>query len=135
MRVGYGIARSSIIDEFKFVIGHFDLNSYAQNLAVRVIKEKEYVEQVRIKNKEALHMYETTFKELNIEYIKSYVSFIMFKLGEKASELVDFLQRNRIIVKDGKLIGMNGFVRISMETEEQNRIVIDNIKKFLTHNY
>ncbi len=36
-------------------------------------------------------MYETTFKELNIEYIKSYVSFIMFKLGEKASELVDFL--------------------------------------------
>ncbi|WP_278600061.1 histidinol-phosphate transaminase [Clostridium tertium] len=135
VRVGYGIARPSIIDEFKFVIGPFDLNSYAQSLAVRVIKEKEYVEQVRIKNKEALHMYEATFKELNIEYIKSYASFIMFKLGEKATELVDFLQRNGIIVKDGKIIGMNGFVRISMGTEEQNRIVIDNIKKFLTHNY
>lgn len=80
-------------------------------------------------------MYEATFKELNIEYIKSYASFIMFKLGEKATELVDFLQRNGIIVKDGKIIGMNGFVRISMGTEEQNRIVIDNIKKFLTHNY
>lgn len=135
VRVGYGVARKNIIDEFKFVIGPFDLNSYAQGLAVRVIKEKEYIEKVRIRNKEALNMYESTLEELNIEYIKSYASFIMFKLGDKATKLVDFLKERGVIVKDGRFIGMSGFVRISMGTEEQNRIVIENIKKFIMINY
>lgn len=58
----------------------------------------------------------------------------MFKLGDKATALVNFLKENGIIVKDGKLIGMDGFVRISMGIEDQNNIVIENIKKFLIIN-
>lgn len=130
-RVGYGIARKEIIDEFKFVIGPFDLNSYAQALAIKVIDETDYVEKVRILNEESLKMYEDAFDELSIEYIKSYASFIAFKFSDKASELVEFLNEDGIIVKDGKLIGMPGFVRISMGTKEQNNKIIMRIREFL----
>lgn len=134
VRVGYSIARPKINDEFNFVIGPFDLNSYAQALAVRVIDEKEYVEKVRIENKEALRTYEKALEEIDLEYIKSYASFIMIKLGHRATEFVNFMKEEGIIIKDGALIGMNGFVRISMGTEEQNKIVIENIKKFFMSN-
>lgn len=134
VRVGYGIARPNIIDEFNFVIGPFDLNSYAQSLAIRVISEKEYIEKVRFINKQSLTMYEKALEELDLEYIKSYASFIMFKVGKKADELVSFLQDKGIIIKNGNLIGMEGFVRVSMGTEEQNKIVINNIKNFFKNN-
>lgn len=134
VRVGYGIARPNIIDEFKFVIGPFDLNSYAQSLAIRVIEEKNYIEKVRIINKESLVMYEKALEELNLEYIKSYASFIMFKAGDKADKLVNFLEDKGIIIKNGSLIGMDGFVRVSMGTKEQNNIVIKNIKQFFKNN-
>lgn len=130
-RVGYGIARSEIIEEFKFVIGPFDLNSYAQALAVKAIDEKEYVSKVRDINTKALKLYEEALDDLGLEYIKSHASFIMINLGDKASELVEKLREENIIIKDGKNIGMDGFVRISTGNMEQNNIIIEKIKEFL----
>lgn len=131
VRVGYGIARINIINEFKFAIGPFDLNSYAQAIAINILDEQEYINEVRKSNIEALRFYEEEFKNLNIKYIKSYASFIVIKLEEKATPLVNFLKDKGIIVKDGKFIGMDGYVRISIGTIEQNRIIMKNIKEFM----
>lgn len=133
IRIGYGIARPEIIDEFKFVIGPFDLNSYGQVLAARIIDEEKYVQKVREENKKALRMYEEAFEALNIEYIKSYASFIVLKLKGRSSELTNYLREKGIIVKDGNLIGIEGCVRISMGTEEQNKTVIKEIENFINN--
>lgn len=130
-RVGYGIARPEIIEEFKFVIGPFDLNSYAQVLAAKAIDEKEYVSKVRDINTKALKLYEEALEDLGLQYIKSYASFIMINMGNRSSELTEKLRKENIIIKDGKYIGMDGFVRISTGNMEQNNIIIEKIKEFL----
>ena len=130
-RVGYVIARTEIIDEFKFVIGPFDLNSYGQVLAAKAIEEKDYVSKVRDINTKALKLYEEALEDLGLEYIKSYASFIMINLGHRATKLVEELKEKNIIIKDGKHIGMDGFVRISTGNMEQNNIIIEKIKEFL----
>lgn len=134
VRIGYGIARPEIIDEFRFVIGPFDLNCYGQAFAVKIINEQEYVSKVRSENLKALNMYEKAFKRLGLEYIKSHASFIVLKIEGKSTELTEYLRNKGILVKDGKLIGIDNCVRISMGTEEQNRLVITEIENFLGEN-
>ena len=119
-RVGYGFAREEIINSFKHVIGPFDLNSYAQALAIKIIDEKEYVKEVREANKKAMDFYESLFKELNLDYIKSYASFVMVNAGEKADFICEKLLEENIIIKNGKHIEMENWIRISMGNQEQN---------------
>lgn len=119
-RVGYGFAREEIINSFKHVIGPFDLNSYAQALAIKIIDEKEYVKEVRAANKKAMDFYESLFKELNLDYIKSYASFVMVNAGEKSDFICEKLLEENIIIKNGKHIEMENWIRISMGNQEQN---------------
>lgn len=130
VRIGYGFARKEIIDIFKIVIGPFDLNVYAQALAERLIKEDDYIEDIRNLNSIAIKKYEDVLKKLDLEYIKSYTSFIMFKTGESTDKLCDYFLENNILIKNGRLIGMPGWVRISMGSTKQNKLVLDKLLDF-----
>ena len=130
VRVGYGFAREEIIEKFKVVIGPFDLNSYAQALAVRLIEEDDYVKDVRKINSKSIESYESTLRELNLKYIKSHASFIMIETRDRTDEICNYLLENKIIIKNGKLIGMPGWIRISMGRPEQNMVVLQKLVEF-----
>lgn len=130
VRVGYGFAKKEIIDKFKIVIGPFDLNIYAQALAVRLIEEEKYITDIRETNKVAIDRYEKVLKKLNLEYIKSYASFIMIKTDNRTDELCKYFLENKVIIKNGKLIGMPGWIRISMGSVKQNEFVLDKLIQF-----
>lgn len=132
VRIGYGFARKHIIDKFKAVIGPFDLNAYAQALAVRIIQEDSYIEDVRKVNRLAMDEFENVIEKLGLEYIKSYTSFIMIKTDDKTDEICNYLLDNKIIIKNGKLIGMPGWIRISIGRPEQNKLVLDKLNNFYT---
>lgn len=130
-RVGYGFARQEIINKFKHVIGPFDLNSYAQALAIKVIDEEEYVKKVREENRKAMDFYENLFEELNLKYIKSYASFVMVYTGDKTDFICEKLLEENIVIKNGNHIEMENWIRISMGNEEQNLKVAKILKSIL----
>ena len=123
-RVGYGFAREEIYSKLALGLGPFDVNSYAQKLALNVIDCDEYVSKTRENNYVEIIRYEEMCKDLNLEFIKSHASFIMINLGQKANEYCSLLENYNIFIKNGSKIGMPGWVRISIGSNEQNTEII-----------
>lgn len=130
VRVGYGFAREEIYSKLALGLGPFDVNSYAQKLALHAVNYDSYVSKTRDINSKELIRYESMCNELNLEYIKSYAAFIMVRLDDKADEYCDFLLNHEIIIKNGSKIGMPGWVRISIGSPEQNSKIINLTKLF-----
>lgn len=129
-RIGYGIARVDIINKFRDMLGPFDVNSYAQAVAEKVIFEQKYLDRVRAENLSGMSQIEKMCSELNLKYIKSYTSFIMFYVGEDAIDISEYLKDNGILIKEGSLIGMPGWLRLTIGTSEQNCFVEEKIRGY-----
>lgn len=129
-RVGYGFAREEILNKLSLGLGPFDVNSYAQKLACAALECDSYVKETRIQNTIEMKFYEDMCKELKIEFIKSYASFIMIKTGEHSDAYCEHLLSNGVFVKNGSKIGMPGWVRLSIGNKDQNYRVIELTKSF-----
>ncbi|MDV4152539.1 histidinol-phosphate transaminase [Clostridium sp. AL.422] len=123
-RIGYGIAETNIINKIKEFIGPFDLNSYAQELGVQVIGEQDYVNDVREYTKNEMNKIENHCKKCKIEYIKSYANFIMIKTKDNPDKLEKILFDRGLKIKNGKYIGLPGWIRVSINKSYYNDILI-----------
>lgn len=130
-RIGYGIANCHIINKLKAFVGPFDLNSYAQLLGEKVIEEQYYVNKVREYTKSEMKNFRKSFDNSNIEYIKSYASFIMIKTNELTEKIVDTLLNKGIHIKNGKYIGFPGWIRVSVNNKAYNNTVIETLVEYL----
>lgn len=129
-RIGYGFARPEIMNKIKFGLGPFDVNSYAQALALEALKDDSFVALTRESNCLELRKYEDVCEKLSIEYIKSYASFIMIYLGDKADDYCEYLKNHNIVIKNGKAIGVPGWIRISIGNAVQNEKICDLTLKY-----
>lgn len=127
-RVGFGFAREDIVSKLSLGLGPFDVNSYAQKLAYYAIDDDKYVELTKTATAKEIIKYESLCNELNLEFIKSYTSFIMIKFGDLSDVVCRYLLHHDICVKNGSKIGVPGWVRISIGNSHQNELTIQLIK-------
>ncbi len=132
VRIGYGIANCNIINKLKEFIGPFDLNSYAQLLGERVIEEQYYVNNVREYTKIEMKKFKKSLDDNDIEYIKSYASFIMIKTNELTENIEKTLFKKGISIKNGKYIGFPGWIRVSINDKSYNNTVIKTLLEYLS---
>lgn len=132
MRVGYGIARTEIMEALYKVRPPFNVTTLSLVAAVAALKDQDFVNRSVELNFIEMKRYETFAKENQIDFINSYTNFITFIIDESRSskEIAQILLKKGIIIRDLTSYGINA-IRITIGTPEQNSRFLDTFKEVL----
>lgn len=127
MRVGYGIAQSSLISELYKMRPPFNISTLSLAAAIEACKDETFVEESIILHQQQIKRYEAFAKENGFKYIDSYTNFITYLFDEKldSTYISDSLLKRGVIIRNLASYGMNA-VRITIGTQKQNDIFFKN---------
>jgi histidinol-phosphate aminotransferase len=131
LRCGYGISSEQLAKYLNTVIGPFDVNLFAQKAAVAAIEDTEFlklVQQTNIMGRD--YLYEE-FKSLGLEYVETNANFIMVSTRTDDKAVFNSLLRKGVIIRPGYLLGMPGWMRVTIGTMEQNEAFIKALRETL----
>jgi len=130
LRIGYGVAKSSIISAIEHVRQPFNTNTLAQKAALAALYDKEHLKKSFRLNREGIAYLSCEFERFGLKYVTSSANFILVHFGKIAGRLFQRLLREGIIVRSfgGEL---SEYLRITVGTPEQNRTFIRKLKKCL----
>lgn len=131
LRCGYGIAHEDLVQYVNRVVNPFDVNLYVQKAAVAALEDEKFLNRVYETNKEERDNLYKEFDNMGLSYIKTHANFIMVNLGQDDKPVFDKLLRKGIIIRPGFLLGMPGWLRITIGTREQNNKLIEALKEVL----
>ncbi|MBE7028392.1 MAG: histidinol-phosphate transaminase [Ruminococcaceae bacterium] len=131
LRVGYAMADKSIISSMDKIRAPFNVNSIAQAAAIAALSDTEFSEQTLKKNEEnKLYLYRE-FDKLGMPYIKSYTNFVMVDTKHDSLYMYVELLKKGYIVKGGHVLGMDGYLRVTIGTKEECEGFIGALKEII----
>ena len=130
LRVGYAIASTEVVRHLWKVKPPFDVNQAAQVAAIAALGDKEHVEATRKMNAEGVEVLTREFEALGFKVLPTQANFICIKIGERARELVSFLERNGMIVRGLTSFGMPEYIRVTIGKPEENEFLVMLVKKW-----
>ncbi|OGW75068.1 MAG: histidinol-phosphate transaminase [Omnitrophica bacterium RBG_13_46_9] len=130
-RVGYGVAKRSIIDCLNRVREPFNVNSVAQEAALAALDDKRHIERtLRLVKKGKFFLYKK-LDSLGIGYIPSVTNFILIDMGKQSKDVYKKLLEHGVIVREMSPWRLNNFIRVTIGTMDENRRFIRALKKIL----
>src|ERR1700742_2592661 len=132
LRVGMAFASEEIIEVMNKVKPPYNVNEASQQLALKALKN---IDQVNSWIKETLAQRDALVLELKpfdfvLDIYPSDANFILVKTTDPKF-IYSFLVEKGIIVRDRSKIDLcEGCLRITVGTTEENKILIDTLKKF-----
>lgn len=132
-RIGYLIANnklSQVFDAIRFPLG---VSYFSCKLAEKLLEEdqKWIKDQTRMIKKEREKLFQSLIK-LGFRVYSSQANFLLVNFGKKANEICKKLKENNILVRDrSNKKYLDGCVRITIRNQNQNNILINNLKKIL----
>lgn len=130
-RIGYGITHPKIVHELHRVREPFNTNRLAQRAAMAALQDQAFVEQCRIKNRQAMEQVCQTLDEWEIHYYPAHGNFVLFDTGYPSDEAFQFLLERGIIVRSGRALGFPTHLRVTLGTTEQNQRFLDAYDEFM----
>lgn len=131
LRVGYGVADSSVISAIEPVREPFNVNTFGQIAATAAIKDQAFVEDCKQKNRAGLEQFYKFCAEQNLDYYPSQGNFILIDMKLDGNEVFQYLMERGYIVRSGKALGFPTTVRVTVGLPEQNEEVIAEMKQLL----
>ncbi|MBI4743803.1 MAG: threonine-phosphate decarboxylase [Actinobacteria bacterium] len=139
IRIGYIVSNKNMIKLLSLKKHPWNVNSLAQIASVTALEDKLFLEKsLRLLNKNKEYL----LKELSrIKEIKIYPSETNYFLVEivnhslNSSELKNELAKEKILIRDCKSFKYlnNKFFRVAVKSEEENKILIRNLRRVLTN--
>lgn len=137
LRLGYGVTTNEqIIKNIYEYKEPWTINSFAENLSNYLFKDKEY-----IRNSKDYYINERKFmlEELRkIPQLKVYdtdTNFVLMKLKDREANLLklELFEKYNILIRDASnFIGLyKNYVRVAIKGHEDNKILIESLKKIL----
>ena len=120
LRIGYGIARTELIDILQKTREPFNVSSIAQTAALAALADDAHQRETKRLTDEGRDFFEREFKSMDLDFVPSAANFVFVKVGDGATIFKALLQR-RIIVRALKGYQLPEWIRISIGTIEQNR--------------
>lgn len=131
LRVGYAMADSSIIKAMDKIRAPFNVNSVAQAASIASLEDEKFAEETIRKNEEnKLYLYDE-FDKLQMPYIKSHTNFIMVNTNRDSSYMYQELLKQGYIVKGGHVLGMDGYLRVTIGTKKECKGFIKALKEII----
>jgi histidinol-phosphate aminotransferase len=131
LRVGYGIGPEEVIDAANRIRPPFNVNAIAQAAALAALDDREHVERSRELNSSGKAYLYKAFEEMGVDYIPSYGNFVTVDFRREAAPINDSLLRQGMIVRPIASYGLPNHLRISVGTQEQNKRLVQALKKAL----
>lgn len=129
LRCGYGICHEELVQYLNRVINPFDVNLFAQYAAIAALEDEEYLKLVHDTNKAQKEYLCKEFDDMKLNYVPSNTNFIMVDVKGQDKFLFDYLLKKGIIIRPGFLLGVPGWLRVSIGTEYQNKRFIEELKQ------
>jgi histidinol-phosphate aminotransferase len=129
LRIGYAIGDEVCIDMMNRVRQPFNTGSLSQCAACAALEDEEYLDMVisaNLKNKYYLYK---EFEKLGLSYIPSQANFILVNVGNGERVFQELLKRGIIVRYMGA--SLKEYVRISIGTDEECKIMLDCLKQIL----
>ncbi len=130
MRVGYGIANSSLIRELYKMRPPFNITTLSLIGAIEACRDNEFVKKSILLHQKEINRYEEFAKESGFDYIDSYTNFITYLFNDNinSTKISEALLREGVIIRDLASYGMNA-IRITVGTNKQNSRFFKTFKK------
>ncbi|MEK7307619.1 MAG: histidinol-phosphate transaminase [Nitrospirota bacterium] len=126
LRIGYGIAKPSLIAEMNKVRQPFNVNTLAQRAAIAALNDERHLARTKRTNERGKKYLYKEFKAMNINYVPTEANFIYIILkNETAPQLYKDLLKQGVIVR---LMGQRE-LRITIGLPEENKKLIETMKK------
>ncbi len=130
LRVGFGMAHAEVIDLLDRVRQPFNVNALALEAAQAALQDHAFLERSCALNRAGLMQLEEGFKRLSLSYIPSVGNFISVRVGD-ASGVYQALLAQGVIVRPVKAYQMPEYLRVSVGTEAQNRLLLQALDRAL----
>ncbi|TVY08448.1 histidinol-phosphate transaminase [Paenibacillus cremeus] len=131
IRVGFGAASEAVIRSILQVKEPFNVNALAQVAASGAITDRAHIEASRRVNTEGRQWLYQALDTLGLSYTESMSNFVLVELGSGAQQIYERLMRKGIIVRYGAIWGLPQCVRVTVGTEEENRLFISALSEVL----
>ena len=131
LRVGYAMARVEVVRAMWKIKPPFDVNQAAQVAAVAALADTAHVETTRKNNAVGFEYLNRELSALGFKVLPTQANFICVHIGERAKELVSFLEQNGMIVRGLTSFGMPEHIRITVGKPEENELLVSLVKKWV----
>lgn len=135
LRIGYGIAKSEIMEILNRARPPFNVNSLAQVAALASLKDKNQITRSRKLVKEGKKFLYSHLKRFKLSFIPTEANFILIKIGEKTSDVEKRLLKEGIIVRRMGAYNLSDYIRVTIGTKKQNEQFIKALDKVLSSTY
>ena len=135
LRIGWCYAPVHVCDALNRIRGPFNLNSAALAAGIAAIEDVDHLEKARSHNAKWLDWLTREILALGLTVTPSVANFIMIHFpstpGKSARDADEFLTHRGIIARAIGSYGLPHCLRLTVGTEEGNRLVVEALKDFV----
>ena len=135
LRVGYSVAPRRITKHLELVRMPFSVSSLAQAAAIAALDDRAIVEDRIRRIRESRQLIARELERLGLKVIPSQANFVMVDVGAIGMDAASFsslLLERRIAVRDLSTFGYPRHVRITVGTEDQNRLLLEAVGEVIS---
>lgn len=130
LRVGYGVAHLELADILNRVRQPFNVNGLAQAAALAGFADKAHQNKSKKMVAEGRSYLTWELRKIGLSPLPSEANFVCVRVGE-AKEIAEEMEKEGVVIRPLGSFGLKEFIRITVGTLEQNKRVIETLKKAL----
>lgn len=134
-RIGYGITSEEIIAVLNKIRLPINVNFLAQVAANASLEDQKFRNKVYLNNLKEKQFFYKAFHELDLEYIPTQTNFIMVDVKKNSLEVFNEVLKRGISIRAGIEFGMKTWLRITIGTPEENKLLVHILKEVLNKNF
>src|SRR6266851_5162331 len=135
LRLGWMYGPARVVDAVNRIRGPFNVNSAAQAAGIAAIEDTAHVEAARAHNDKWLAWLTTEIRKLGLEVTPSIANFVLIHFadgkGRTAEDADAFLTRRGLILRRVKAYKLPNALRMTVGSEEANRLVVAALAGFM----
>jgi histidinol-phosphate aminotransferase len=131
LRLGYGVMESWLADALIRVKPPFSVNILAEAAGMAVLQDVTFVQATLECVLKGRDMLTAELKRIGCQVFPSQANFLLFKPNHSAQDVFQRLLERGVIIRPLKSYGLDEYLRVSIGTEEENRIFIQELESVL----
>ncbi|QCR32170.1 histidinol-phosphate transaminase [Lysinibacillus sp. SGAir0095] len=131
-RVGYGIAQEEVIAKLDPVRAPFNNTILSQKVAAVALADQAFIDECKEKNETGKKQYVQFCEKHELKYYPSETNFILFEVKADSDVVFKEMMKRGFIIRSGNALGVPGYIRVTIGTEEQNDKFLSLLEEVLT---
>jgi histidinol-phosphate aminotransferase len=135
LRLGWMYGPAHVVDAINRIRGPFNVNAAAMAAGIAAIQDSGHVEAARAHNEKWLAWLSEEIRKLGLEVTPSVANFVLIHFtktpGRTAAEADAFLSRRGLILRRVSAYHLPDALRMTVGSEEANRLVVEALAAFI----